>query len=83
MVEAHRGLAHVPGRGDPVGRLDREGNSAFDGYKVSGAGRENLRMMLDHYYSQTKKPARRLQHQAPPPVLRTPMSCADGESSPA
>jgi len=31
----------------------RDGNAAFGGYKKSGIGRENHRMMLDHY-QQTK-----------------------------
>ena len=51
--------AYKMGRGIKAGRVwtncyhEYPAGAAFGGYKISGVGRENHRMMLDHY-SQTK-----------------------------
>ena len=68
------GRAYRMGRGIKAGRVWTNcyhlypAHAAFGGYKVSGVGRENHKMMLDHY-TPDQVPARQLQPEAAGAVL--------------
>ena len=69
--------AYKMGRGIKAGRVwtncyhQYPAGAAFGGYKISGIGRENHRMMLDHYRPD-EEPHRQLQQQTARAVLRSP-----------